>query len=192
MLADKCNNDGICICSFKELQNDTELSKDAVIRNIKALEEADFIQVKKAQDNLRNWYKLEFINQLSENSDINAKDVIADKKKSKKGKLEIDFHIPDNFSAAMQDAISDWIEYKKQLPKQKQYQTQIGWDKFIKILANYLENLEEKIVIERIDKAIAGGWVGLNLDKLIPENQLKVKPANNNDEDLSKYFKGLI
>lgn len=62
-LADNANDDGVCWPGMEYLSKHCELSKSAILRNLKALEEKGFIQVKrrKSPDNKTNYsnvYKL--------------------------------------------------------------------------------------------------------------------------------------
>jgi len=65
------------------------------------------------------------------------------------------------FNQPIQDAISEWLEYKP-----KNHYKEKGFKAFKTILTKAIAQHGEVVVIDRITQAMANSWVGLNLDKI--------------------------
>ena len=108
-------------------------------------------------------------------------------------KSKIRFNIPNNLHPALIETLRDWAIYKSQLPKAKQYSTQIGWDKFI---SETIRNASIKgyvNVINRINEAIAAGWQGTNYSTMPMNNSMYAGTktvSEINMENLREYSNG--
>lgn len=73
-----------------------------------------------------------------------------------------------DLSENMKTSLREWFEYKKQR-KEKSYQTEMGFKKFITQVRQAIEKCGEEKVIEQFDYAMSRGWSGAYLEKIEPE-----------------------
>lgn len=71
--------------------------------------------------------------------------------------------------------LREWFEYKKQR-KEKSYQTEMGFKKFITQVRGAVSDHGEEKVIKQFDYAMSRGWSGAYLDKI--QGEAKSKPDN--------------
>lgn len=71
--------------------------------------------------------------------------------------------------------LREWFEYKKQR-KEKSYQTEMGFKKFITQVRGAVSDHGEEKVIKQFDYAMSRGWSGAYLDKI--QGEVKSKPDN--------------
>ena len=83
---------------------------------------------------------------------------------------------------SIKTCLREWFEYKKQ-KKDKSYQTEIGFKKFITQVRNAVESCGEEKVIKQFDYAMSRGWSGVFLDKI----QTEKKSTFNAEEFLRRF-----
>lgn len=75
-----------------------------------------------------------------------------------------------DFSEKIKECLKEWFEYKKQ-KKEKSYQTEMGFKKFVTQVRDAVERCGEEKVIGQFDYAMSRGWSGAYLDKIDPEKK---------------------
>ena len=88
-----------------------------------------------------------------------------------------------DFSENIKSCLREWFEYKKQ-KKEKSYQTEMGFKKFITQVQNAIKDHGEEKVIKQFDYAMSRGWSGAYLDKIKPDDK---QQSFNMDEFLKRY-----
>lgn len=88
-----------------------------------------------------------------------------------------------DLSDKIKDCLREWFEYKKQ-KKEKSYQTEMGFKKFITQVQNAIKDHGEEKVISQFDYAMSRGWSGAYLDKIKPDDK---QQSFNMDEFLKRY-----
>lgn len=88
-----------------------------------------------------------------------------------------------DLSDKIKDCLREWFEYKKQ-KKEKSYQTEMGFKKFITQVQNAIKDHGEEKVIKQFDYAMSRGWSGAYLDKIKPDDK---QQSFNMDEFLKRY-----
>lgn len=88
-----------------------------------------------------------------------------------------------DFSENIKSCLREWFEYKKQ-KKEKSYQTEMGFKKFITQVQNAIKDYGEEKVISQFDYAMSRGWSGAYLDKIKPDDK---QHSFNMDEFLKRY-----
>ena len=83
----------------------------------------------------------------------------------------------------IKSSLREWFEYKKQR-KEKSYQTEIGYKKFITQVKDAVERCGEEKVIKQFDYAMSRGWSGAYLDKIEPD---KKQSSFDADEFLRRF-----
>ncbi len=83
------------------------------------------------------------------------------KEKKKKVSNEIDFSIPDTFNGNVKKSLSEWLTYKSELPKAKQYKTQTGWNSFISNVGNKISKNGDEYVCHCIEFTISREYQGI-------------------------------
>lgn len=88
-----------------------------------------------------------------------------------------------DFSEQIKNCLKEWFEYKKQ-KKEKSYQTEMGFKKFVTQVKDAVERCGEEKVIKQFDYAMSRNWSGAYLDKIEPE---KKQAGFNMDEFLRRF-----
>lgn len=83
----------------------------------------------------------------------------------------------------IKSSLREWFEYKKQR-KEKSYQTEMGYKKFITQVKDAVERCGEEKVIKQFDYAMSRGWSGAYLDKIEPD---KKQSSFDADEFLRRF-----
>jgi len=178
MLANNANDEGYCWPSISTIARDCEIKKDAVIRNIRALEEAGLLKVvrrKKDGVNLPNHYQLMVgvreggvVAQSDKGSSSERQGVVAQsdsnlstepvnetitpptpsKKSSTKKQNTLD--LPDWLD---KEAWDEWEQHRREIGKKI---TPASMRKQLKLLEQYKSQQREII-----EQSILSGWQGL-------------------------------
>lgn len=83
----------------------------------------------------------------------------------------------------IKSSLREWFEYKKQR-KEKSYQTEMGYKKFITQVKDAVERCGEEKVVKQFDYAMSRGWSGAYLDKIEPD---KKQSSFDADEFLRRF-----
>lgn len=132
-------------------------------------------------------------NQLTSKRQASDKQVTTiEEKKEKKERKELKNNKPPispfeelgktDLPESIKTCLREWFEYKKQ-KKDKSYQTEIGFKKFITQVRNAVESCGEEKVIKQFDYAMSRGWSGVFLDKI----QAEKKSTFNAEEFLRRF-----
>lgn len=105
--------------------------------------------------------------QIEEVKNIRTKEV---KKKDKPPISPFEEIEKIDFSEKIKECLKEWFEYKKQ-KKEKSYQTEMGFKKFVTQVRDAVERCGEEKVIGQFDYAMSRGWSGAYLDKIEPEKK---------------------
>ena len=114
---------------------------------------------------------------------IKQKKVKESKKNNKPPISPFDELDKTDLSDKIKDCLREWFEYKKQ-KKEKSYQTEMGFKKFITQVKNAIQDHGEEKVISQFDYAMSREWSGAYLDKIKPDDK---QQSFNMDEFLKRY-----